>query len=180
MTSHAGGSAPSLSDLLQSFLRPELVADGPGKTNPFRLGCVIGPPASEADILAAWPEPGSVPAELRELWLAMSGACLFEDVEYGQWGWEVLGPRASAFRTAEGHRSYFSRNLRPDDVLFGEFIGDQEVLVYAPSERASRRILVAIPLYERDEWPAAAGTVKAFLVRYREARGEKYWEVGSS
>lgn len=165
---------------MQSFLRPELVADGPEQTNPFRLGCRVEPPASEADIVAAWPEPGSVPAELRELWLATSGAYLFEDLDYGQWGLRLLGPQGSASRTAEGHRSYFSQDLRPDDVVFGELIGDQEVLVYAPSEPAPRRVLVAIPLYGRDDWYTAAGAVNAFLVAYREARGEQYWSAGSS
>jgi hypothetical protein len=175
LTTRASGSAPSLHDLLQSLLRPELVADGPGQTNPLRLGCLVEPPASEADILAAWPEPASVPAELRELWLMTGGARLFEDVEYGQWGLELLSPKASASRTVEGRSSYLSEDLRPDDVVFGEFIGDQEVLVYAPSESSSRRILVAIPLDGRDEWPAAETTVTEFLVRYRAARGKQYW-----
>ena len=58
-----------LHELMQSFLDPDLVADGPGKRNPFKLGCAVGPAASEDEIAATWPETESLPAELHALWL---------------------------------------------------------------------------------------------------------------
>lgn len=161
--------------LMHSFLDPKLVAEGPENSNPFKLECSVDPPATAESIAAAWPESGSVPGELRQLWLASGAARLFKDVEYGQWGLELLSPAASAARSAAQRTSYFGRDLRPSDIIIGAFIGDQEVLVFAPSEPTLRRILVAIPLYDRDEWYAPEPTIYGFLTRYRDARGEQYW-----
>jgi hypothetical protein len=64
-------------------------------------------------------------------------------------------PTASAERTAE-QRALRPADYRPDDVVAGEFLGDLELFVMAPSEAGDRRILVALPLDDRQEWYPAA------------------------
>ncbi|MGQ0847179.1 MAG: hypothetical protein ACT4QF_23920 [Sporichthyaceae bacterium] len=150
----------------------------PGGANPFRLACRAEGGADSHEIeSAAW--RGTDHAELRALWSASREAWLFEDVEYGQWGLHVLNPAASASRTAV-ERAGRPGELRADDVVVGEFLGDSELLVYAPSEAGERRWLIALPLDVRTDWYAAGASVTEVLVRLLRADGEKYWERASA
>jgi hypothetical protein len=67
-------------------------------------------------------------------------------------------------------------DLRPDDIVLGEFLGDLELLVLAPSETGRRRILIALPLDRRADWLGAAQDLGEFLQRYFDRAGDKYWE----
>ena len=87
----------------------------------------------------------------------------------------LLDPEASARRTTH-ELSARPGDFRGDDVVIGEFLGDLELLVIAPSETSRRRILIALPLDPRDEWYRAASELGQFLESYFNARGDKYWE----
>jgi hypothetical protein len=100
---------------------------------------------------------------------------LFEDVDYGQWGLVLLSPTASARRTAE-QRARRPDAYRSDDVVIGEFLGDLELLVMAPSEAGNRRILVALSLDDRHDWYPAGSSLAQFLEKYLRSHGDKYWE----
>jgi hypothetical protein len=65
-------------------------------------------------------------------------------------------------------------DYRGDDIVVGEFLGDLDLVVYAPSE--SEHVLIGLPLDDRPDWPAAAGDLAKFLVHYLDALGGKYWE----
>lgn len=142
-------------------------------TNPFKLMSTLDAPAAAAEVEEAW--PSGVPAEVADLWSASREGRLWEDVEYGQWGLSFLSPSASAQRTGL-ERSARPSDVRPDDVVIGEFLGDQELLVFAPSESGLRRVLVALPLDERSDWFGAAGDLGEFLDLYFESAGDKFWE----
>jgi hypothetical protein len=114
-----------------------------------------------------------------ELWNACREARLFEDVDYGQWGLVLLSPSSSAERTSEAREARPSE-FRPDDIVIGEFIGDQELVVVASSESGRRPVLIALPLDGRHEWFLAAMTLGEFLARYFDANGDKYWEEPGS
>ena len=112
---------------------------------------------------------------MAQAWSSSRQSRLFEDVEYGQWGLLLLSPEAAAQRTAQ------ERVQRPaaycaDDVVIGEFLGDQELVVVAPSEADRRHVLIALPMDDRPDWYAAAGSLAEFLDRYLTAFGDKYWE----
>jgi hypothetical protein len=146
--------------------------------NPFRLACTFDDPASMDEIEDRWPDR-TVPSDILEFWSACRQARLFEDIDYGQWGLLLLSPAASAARTAlERHQR--SADIFSEDIVIGEFLGDQELLIVAPSEVHSRRLLVALPLDERAEWPGVADNLGAFLVAYLDHTGNKYWESGGS
>jgi hypothetical protein len=102
-------------------------------------------------------------------------ARLFEDVDYSQWGLVLLTPSTSAARTAQ-EREARPAELRSDDIVLGEFLGDQELLILAPSEMGRRRVLIALPLDSRADWFGAGSDLGSFLARYFENAGEKYWE----
>jgi hypothetical protein len=147
--------------------------DGYGES-PFKLGCSLSGPATEEEIAAAWPG-AAPPDELVRAWLVSRESRLFEDVEYGQWGLVLLSPAASAKRTAE-QRTLRPGAYRPDDVVVGEFLGDLELLVMAPSEAGDRRVLVTLPLDDRSDWYPVAPCLARFLEKYLASQGSKFWE----
>jgi hypothetical protein len=141
---------------------------------PLKLNSSVAAPATAQEVWRHWPGM-IIPDDATALWSACRGARLFEDVEYGQWGLVILDPKTSAVRTVE-ERTARPHDLRSDDVVIGEFLGDQELLVIAPSERGQRRILVALPLDPRDDWFGAADALDQFLEKYFDASGDKFWE----
>lgn len=113
-----------------------------------------------------------LPPDVLETWSVARGARLFEDVDFGQWGLKILSPADSAARTT-AERVARPDEYKQDDIVLGEFLGDQDLLVV---EGSSGAVLVAMPLdSRRDWWPAASG-VGEFLERYVAAEGSKYWE----
>ncbi|MEV0070938.1 hypothetical protein [Amycolatopsis sp. NPDC050768] len=166
---------PRLDDLLRSlkmWKQPHV------SENPFKLACRIEPGATASEIEhAVSGMRGS--DDLADLWSASREAWLFEDVEYGQWGLHLLSPGDSAARS-EAERADRPDDVRPDDVVLGEFLGDSDLLIYAPSEENNRRYLIALPLDPREDWYAAGASVTEVLQRLLNADGEKYWEQGST
>jgi hypothetical protein len=140
-------------------------------SNPFRLSCRLAPAATQEEIAEAWGS-ADLPAEVSELWLTCREAELCVDADYRQWGLKLLSPRESAARS-ELERSERPDDLGPGDIVLGEFLGDQELLVVDPDGRP----LVALPLDNRDEWYRPGADLSEFLRRYVAAAGEKYWEA---
>jgi hypothetical protein len=140
---------------------------------PFRLVSSVLP-TDTRDVAAEW--AGAVlPPDAIALWSACGGARLFEDIDYGQWGLVLLDARESHART-QIERTRRRTEFRADDVVIGTFLGDQELLVLAPSEADARRLLVALPLDSRSDWFAAGSDLGEFLKSYLDACGEKFWE----
>jgi hypothetical protein len=160
-------------DAFRVYIEPR---DGLG-SSPFKLACSFDEPASEAEVASAWPGI-ELPAELMRAWLTSRQSRLFEDVDYGQWGLVLLSPTAAAERTAT-ERARRPVSYRDDDLVVGEFLGDQELVVLAPSEMGRGHVLVALPLDDRPDWYAAADDLAGFLDRYLEALGDKYWECAA-
>lgn len=166
---------PALTELFASLRTWKQPPDG---DNPFKLACRADPGATDDEIAGA-PPAASESDELRALWSVSREAWLFEDIEYGQWGLHLLSPSDSAKRTA-AERTQRPDDLRPDDVVLGEFLGDAELLVYAPSEGGRRRFLIALPLDPREDWFAAGASAGEVLERLLHADGDKYWELSST
>lgn len=143
-------------------------------SNPFKLSSVVEEPASLVEINQAWPDH-PLPEQLVEAWTTARQARLFADVDYGQWGLVLLPPNESAQRT-EKERSARSGEYRPGDVVVGEFLGDQELVVL---EGGSARVLIALPLDDRSDWFIAAEDLGQFLASYFEHGGDKFWEQRS-
>lgn len=92
-------------------------------------------------------------------------------MEYGQWGLHLLSPADSARGTRQ-EMADRPNDYRPGDVVIGQFLGDQELLVLAAETPA---VLGALPLYPRPDW-TLVGWFDDFLHQYFEAEGAKYWE----
>jgi hypothetical protein len=61
--------------------------------------------------------------------------------------------------------------------VLGEFLGDSELLVSAPSEAAERRYLIALPLDFPERLYAIGASLAEALDRYLASEGEKFWEL---
>jgi hypothetical protein len=142
--------------------------------NGLNLRSKVEPAAGFDEVRDAW-RNHSMPPEVRELWAAAREARLFEDVDFGQWGLVLLSPTASAART-KTERAERPSDFKPDDVVIGEFLGDQDLLVLAPSEADQRRLLIALPLDNRSDWYGAGHGLADFLDKYFASAGDKYWE----
>lgn len=161
----------TLADLIESL---KTWTQPPNGDDPFKLSCRIEPGAAAHEIESALPDE-MVTDELTTLWTASREAWLFEDAEYGQWGLHLLSPEGSAART-EAERADRPNDVRGDDVVLGEFLGDAELLIYAPSENDGRRYLIALPLDPRDDWYPAGASAAEVLEKLLNTGGEKYWE----
>lgn len=139
-------------------------------TDPFRLACTISGPACKHEVEDAW-KGVALPPVARDLWRVTAEARLFEDVDYGQWGLVLLPPAAARERTDASIQGR-SEDFESSDVVIGEFLGDSDLLVLTEDGE----VLVALPLYGRSDWFRPATTLGQFLDRFRETRGEKYWE----
>jgi hypothetical protein len=160
---------PELAEILARFV--EEPADESG---PLKLRSTLDGPVDPDEVGAAWGER-VLPDDLLALWAAAREARLFEDVDYGQWGLVLLTPAASAARTAR-ELADRPRDLAPADIVVGEFLGDLQLLVLAPDESGGARVLVALPLDDRAEWPVAGESLSQFLVDYLEHGGEMFWD----
>lgn len=163
---------PDLEGVLASLAVWEQPADS---DNPFKLACRIEPGTSREEIRAAFVD--GPPEELVVFWLASREAWLFEDVDYGQWGLHILSPTDSAART-RFERESRSDDFRSGDIVLGEFLGDLELLVYAPAEESARRYLIALPLDPRNDWYPAGTSVAELLQGLLASDGKKFWEDG--
>jgi hypothetical protein len=135
---------------------------------PFKVACRLQGPATPEEIAGAGV---SVPEPVENLWKTARSAELFVDVEHGQTGLRLLSPADSARRSAQ-ERADRPSDFRDDDVVVGEFLGDQDLLVVD----AGGQPLVALPLDERADWDRPAGHLADFLSRFVAADGDKYWE----
>ena len=117
------------------------------------------------------------PPHLITFWNIARTACLFEDEEYGQWGLMILSPHQAIEETVS------KRNQRPQhfidgDLVIGRFLGDSDSLIIRCNKHAQDfgRLIVALPIDPRSEWYSVAESFEAFLERYTECGGRKYWE----
>ncbi len=142
-----------------------------GESSVLRLCCQVETGAADGN-------PGvTVPGKLAEFWRHASGARLFEDTEYGQWGLVLLSPD-EAVRETEEFRKDRARDYVDGDLIVGLFLGDQDLLLVRcdPEVEDFERVLVALPLDTRIDWYEAAPNLSVFLEKYERAEGAKYWE----
>lgn len=139
--------------------------------NPFALQHTVDVGVSTEEIRDAWPDHDSLPTDVIELWTATRSARLFADVDYGQWGLDLLSPAAARDRT-HYELEWRTDGVTEGDVVVGAFLGDQDVLIVD----RDGAVLIALPLDPRTDWHRPAASLGDFLEAYVAARGAKFWE----
>ena len=162
-----------MSKLMDGFREWTFEPDPKGGDS-LELECKLAGPASPGEVEEAW-TGRELPAEVARLWADCREAELFCDVNYGQWGLRILSPQGSV-ESLESQMHDRPSDFAPNDVVVGEFLGDLEFLVFAPSEEGNRRVLIALEMDSRDEWYGVDDSLDEFLQNYLEAQEAKFWE----
>ena len=116
------------------------------------------------------------PPDLAEFWSRFRTVNLFEDQEYGQWGLVIFSPEQAVESTGR-FRDMRARDFVEGDLVIGEFLGDQDLLVIRCDQESEDygRVLVALPIDPRVDWYEAADTFAELLDQFARSGGEKYW-----
>lgn len=167
---------PTLEQLARDWAIPRFARHGTS-TTPFRLSCSLAAgPAPQTDIAGLSVD---VPRELESFWRAHRAARLFEDVQFGQWGLELLGP-GDAVRATQTLLAARPRDYRAGDLVIGRFLGDSDCLMVR-ADRSTQdygSVQVVLPLDPRAEWYRVSPDLDSFLRNYFAAQGAKFWEAG--
>lgn len=148
-----------------------------GETEPFKLELAMefSEPYDEGDLGQRF---SSLPKDISDFWECNESARLFLDVEYGQWGLELLSP-FDAIEATGWYLNTYHGVLLPSDLVIGKFIGDSDILIVRndPILEDFGSILVGELIDEREDWPIVANTFTEFLQLYVEYDGQKYWDL---
>ncbi len=164
----------SISDVLRrlesTWGQPRPAQHG-GQATFFKLRCAVTWGA------ATVPESIRLPEGLSEFWASASGARLFVDEDYGQWGLILHEPVHARAATERLHLER-QRDHRNGDLVVGEFKGDSDLLLVRcdPSDDDFGSVLVVPPLDSRDEWEVVAPNLRVFVEALEVEQGQKFWE----
>jgi hypothetical protein len=154
----------------RSWTEPRLVNGEDGA-----LACWVDTkPAADFEIDVVIAAGLAIPEAL-ELWSQCRTASLCEETETQSWGLHLLSPPEARELTAQ-ELANRPEDYHTDELIIGEFYGDLEYLVLAPSEQAGRQVVISLPMEHRAAWRRVAGSLTEFLIRYYEAEGAKWWE----
>ena len=118
-----------------------------------------------------------VPNDVKDFWSVSESAVLFKDVDYGQWGLEILSPEKAMLRSnVEKERR--STDYYDTDLVIGSFLGDSDLLIISCDENSKNygTVLISLPLDRRSDWPVVGESFLAFLEKYAFSEGDKFWE----
>jgi hypothetical protein len=159
-----------IASLRREWSSPRRTSDSDPRSADFEVACYFED-SMQAEL------SNELPSDLRDFWKSCSGARLFEDRHYGQWGLVVLSPNAAAAATSE-FKQRRARDFRVGDLVIGRFLGDSDLLMLRcdPTVPDFGHAIVVLPLDPRHDWEVVATTFAEFLGKYAAAEGNKFWE----
>lgn len=146
----------------------------PNEDEPFfRIKCEF----NESKLIDLYGLDISVPEELQEFWNINDSAKLFFDVDFGQWGLEILSPESSIQKTKE-EKLERSQDFEESDLVIGQFLGDSQLLLISCDKNSSLygSLKIVMPIDPRGDWPMVGKNLGDFLLRYSSGYGDKFWE----
>ena len=144
---------------------------------PLALTCQTFPPQHWGSDTLEESLKVTLPKSLKQLWHKTSELRLFEDLTYGQWGLVIWSPE-QVIQEQETRMAQRQEDFRSSDLIIGEFLGDSELLLIRCDEQHTdfSKIMIALPLEQREDWYVAADSLEEFLSQWITFRGEKFWE----
>lgn len=140
---------------------------------------------SEAKPPIPW-EAGSIepvfgvklPQEAGLLWSRASELRLNEDLNYGQWGCILWSPAELVERHKKALDWRRPEDFHRGDVIIGEFRGDTDLVILRcdPAKSDYGKVVVALAIDPRSEWPCVASSITDFVLQYLSCPERKYWE----
>jgi hypothetical protein len=120
--------------------------------------------------------PYNVPDDVKAFWSESASAFLYKDVDYGQWGIEILSPAESISYTEEEKQHRYD-TYKPGELIIGRFKGDSDLLIVSCGDDDEYgNIRIGLPIDPYPEWPIVGKNFREFLEKYVELKGAKFWE----
>jgi hypothetical protein len=119
-----------------------------------------------------------ISTELRHFWRQCREAEFFRDVDYDQWGLDIVSP-VEAIRITCKVRNERSADFYSTDLVIGRFRGDSDLVLVRCDPEASDcgEVVVALPLDHRVDWYFTGLCLADFLRKFIDSQGRKFWEV---
>lgn len=116
-----------------------------------------------------------LPEEYKQFLKISNGALLFKDIDYGQWGCNILGLNEifNVTKDKKGRGCLFNNY-----IIFATWIGDGDVLIFDLNKYKSGikdYIIDGDQGYQANEWVYIKGGFGKWLDRLIVAQGAKYW-----
>ncbi len=121
--------------------------------------------------------PLKVPLEVKEFWTYAKSGDLYKDITYGQWGLHIFSPEDALARSIK-EKENRPADIDNNDIVIGSFYGDLDLLIISGNQDSHDfgKVLVAMPLDKRVDWPVVANSFTEFLNLYTQKEGGKFWE----
>lgn len=116
-----------------------------------------------------------LPLDLIEWWTKVEKATLFEDIDYGQWGLELLDEKES-IEIAVQAKLQNSFDYLGADLIIGKFLGDLDLVIISLDNKNFGQIIISTPIDHREDWYFLEIDFLNFLTEYLKKEGEKFWE----
>jgi hypothetical protein len=122
--------------------------------------------------------PVRVSSELEHFWMTCGGAEFFRDIDYDQWGLDILAPWDAVKATHELAEDRPADVFRTD-LMIGRFRGDSDFVVIRcdPNQDDFGQVVIGLPLDRRADWYFTRMCFSEFLRVFIETRGQKFWEA---
>jgi len=158
-----------------------LIGSQAGMTQPmpgfpkWQMRHSVGPPSPPAELEAA-SDSFALPVDLAHLWAEAGTLRLFEEIRYGQWGLVLLSP-LEAIRETMSMGEQRSEDMLPGDLVVGAFKAEEQRVVVRCDAQADDfgRVLIALPIDFRQDWPLVGEDLADFLTQFISAGGDQYW-----
>ncbi len=151
--------------------------DHPSIPRPFVYRCTVGSSVSWDKRKIEDTLQVVLPDDLIHLWNYAADVRLHEDVSYGQWGLVIWSPEEVFTKHPYTITERREEDIRKGDLIIGELIGDSEFIILRcdPDMDDYGKLLVALLMDPRRDWPIVALSLAEFLERAMTSVEYKYW-----
>jgi SMI1 / KNR4 family (SUKH-1) len=151
--------------------------DHPSIPKPFVYRCTVSAPIPWSKEKIETSLQVTLPDELIHFWNHAAGLRLYEDVSYGQWGLTIWSPEEVLTEHPRRITQRREEDILKGDLIIGELIGDLDLPILRCDPRLDDfgKLLIALPIVPRGDWPVVAPSLTEFLERTAISVEYKYW-----
>ncbi len=146
---------------------------------PMKVECIWQDRATNASIIKLKKHIKNLPEDYMMFLTEVSnGAVLYSDAKYGQFGFKIFGTEEMIEKQIEW-KKYYDNLWQDNFIVFAEFIGDLNVLLFdklRPSlDSISFAVIEANLLDDVKNWVSPSRSFHEWLDHLIQAQGDIYW-----
>lgn len=140
-----------------------------------KVGFHWNKPATIEEINAYEEQNGiRLPMEYKDFLLISNGAVLFKDINYGQWGCNILPYQDTINVTNQLRIDGFE--IKKQWLVFSTWLGDMDHLFFDLENINTNKYIIDVELDSIEEWEYINGSFETWLDRLIVSQGCKYWK----